>query len=274
MVSGGARSAPESNHSANDKGRAREGAGHLPDQANSHADVGRFLNFGQYDPSEQFAVTLKRSRPAIERAYLAAVEASDRCNALLDESMHRRLNTDGALADLGLVPATQDIAAEVQLADQLHLEAEVEDMQTDWQASVVVLFADDVLRRFTRRVLETRTALEPGYGPTYLGGSVTTLLQAGANAIRHVSEWDDDNTLAFPYDPSKIAKGSDAERAWRNIHVFQRAFGVGKHERIPRDAVLAHRLHHGRFVRDSSAELRAARISDNQGSKGYRRGCG
>ena len=120
----------------------------------------------------------------------------------------------------------------MQAARELHLAAEGEDMQADWEASVVVLFADDVLRRYKRRVLPKGRQRE-SFRPTYNDGvRLTELLWAGGNAIRHVSEWDDDEELVFPYDPANIEKGSNQERAWGNIRIFQRAFGKGIHERI------------------------------------------
>lgn len=194
--------------------------------------MGRILDFTDYDAFEQFAASAIGSRSVMQRAYLAAVEASDRCNASIKESLQLRLQ-DETLELMGLVAMSGDPVAREQRARQADVDAIVEDKNADWQASIVVLFADDVLRRFSRRVLNKKPTLNNGYGPTYGGGvRLTTLLQAGANAIRHVSEWDDDEMLTFPYEAATIAKGSNADRARRNIRIFQRAFGKGVHEPI------------------------------------------
>jgi hypothetical protein len=194
----------------------------------------RFLNLNQLEDYDQLAHALRRARSPMERAYLASVEASNLCNDMLDESMYRSAMAQeyDALDMFMERPRSADPAKDMQKARELHVAADGEDMQADWQASVVVLFADDVLRRYKRRVLPKKRQRE-SFGPTYNDGvRLTELLWAGGNAIRHASEWDDDEDLVFPYDPAKIEKGSNQERAWGNIRVFQRAFGRGIHERI------------------------------------------
>lgn len=194
--------------------------------------MSRFLNLNRYDEYERVAVTLRRMREPMRRAYIAAVEASNLCNDMLDESMRRAMAHNRDALNVFRNPTRSADADDMRSAHEIHLAAEDEDSTADWQASVVVLFADDVLRRFKRRVLPESRQRE-GFGKTYNGGvRLTELLWAGANAIRHVSEWDDDEKLIFPYDPAKIKEGSKQERAWGNITVFQRAFGKGIHERI------------------------------------------
>jgi hypothetical protein len=196
--------------------------------------MSRFLNMSRQDDFEQFAATIRRLREPMKRAYLAAVDASNLSNELLDESMYRSaMAHEGNVFDLFMErPRSANPTDDARLARELHLAAEVEDMQADWQASAVVLFADDTLRRFKRRVLPKKRHRENFGKPFNDGVRLTELLWAGANAIRHVSEWDDDAELVFPYDPAKIKKRSNQERAWQNIRVFQRAFGKGIHERI------------------------------------------
>jgi hypothetical protein len=56
--------------------------------------------------------------------------------------------------------------------------------------------------------------------------------------LRHVSEWDDNEDLAFPYDAA-TAKSDNAKRAIENIEILQRALGIGVHEPI-RDVLSWH----------------------------------
>jgi hypothetical protein len=142
----------------------------------------------------------------MERAYLAAIEASDKRNALMDQSIYRAaLGHDGeALAMFGLAPDRR--CDDIETSRRLHLEAQDEDLASDWLASVVVLFADLALRRLERGVL-AEDQIGEGYGPTYNDGvRLTTLLRVGGNAIRHVSEWDDNETLQFPYDEEQVRR--------------------------------------------------------------------
>jgi hypothetical protein len=231
--------------------------------------MSRFLNMNQHDEYEQFATTVRRLREPMKRAYLAAVEASNLCNEMLHESMYRSaMAQEFNVLDMFVErPRSAYPAKDMQTARELHVGAEVEDMQADWQATVVVLFADDTLRRLKRRVLPQSRQRE-GFGTTYRDGvRLTELLWAGANAIRHVSEWDDDDKLVFPYDPTKIEKGSNQERAWQNILVFQRAFGKGIHERIREMqswAILCtmdglYGTHHPDYARVEEAIVKAAR---------------
>jgi len=78
---------------------------------------------------------------------------------------------------------------------------------------------------------------------------LTSLLRAATNTLRHLSEWDDNPKLVFPYDkkPSSGVPHHDktdeqklnekkAQEARRSINILGRAFGIGKNEPI-RDVV-------------------------------------
>jgi hypothetical protein len=60
---------------------------------------------------------------------------------------------------------------------------------------------------------------------------LTTLLRAATNTLRHVSDWDEDPDIVFPYDP-QTATTKVAKQAYNTIAVLQHAFGIGKHEPI------------------------------------------
>ena len=58
---------------------------------------------------------------------------------------------------------------------------------------------------------------------------LTALLRAVTNAIRHVSEWDDDQTLLFPYD---LNEQKDKKQQLDSIRIMQKVLGYGVTERI------------------------------------------
>jgi hypothetical protein len=104
----------------------------------------------------------------------------------------------------------------------------------------LILFADDALWRYARVLLGKAPSIDPEnlreYGAAYGGVKLTTLLRAGTNAIRHVSEWDERfQKLPYP-DLSKLDKTSKDYQPMLSIDIIQRAFGVGRHELI-RDVV-------------------------------------
>lgn len=68
--------------------------------------------------------------------------------------------------------------------DQMYLDAQAEDLQADYQASIVILFADDALQRLAKGLLDKAPGLHPGYGRAYNGVPLTTLLRACTNALR------------------------------------------------------------------------------------------
>lgn len=86
------------------------------------------------------------------------------------------------------------------------------------------MFADDLLRRFYRQLFGKPLPFEPGYGKAHNGEvRLTTLLQAGGNAIRHVSWWADN--LKFPYPEDDTGLTNEEKRALANIRVIEKAFG-------------------------------------------------
>jgi hypothetical protein len=201
--------------------------------------MSRFLNLHRPDPYRLFAAFSRRSALGLRAAYDAAFAADMRCKELMQEE--RWLSARAQ--PLGFPVFTGDIGDDeispLELAERrevLWAEAEAEDLQTDLQASIVVLWADDTLRRFERGVLERKPRFARGYGPTY-GENVplTTLLRAATNTLRHVSDWDDDEDLVFPYDLTVVNDkdaSNEVKQAYRNIAILQRAFGIGKHEPI------------------------------------------
>lgn len=197
--------------------------------------MSRFVNLHRPDPHRLFGAVLRRSQLGIRAGYDAAFAADVRCKELMEEERFLGARGQpfgfpvfGGDADTSRFP-TADI---IERRAALWAEAQAEDLQTDFRASIVVLWADDMLRRFERDVLKREPSLATGFGPVY-GENVplTTLLQVATNTLRHVSQWDVDKEVRFPYEPAK-AKSSAAKQAHRNIAVLQRAFGIGKHEPI------------------------------------------
>lgn len=193
--------------------------------------MARILDIALYDAYQQFAGTIVDLRPVMTRAYLAAVDSSNRSNAALKESLQLQF---GELAHevVGLPAVEMDPEERAQRVRDLDLLALSEDRNSDWQASVVILFAHDALKRFSRQLLGKALGMASGYGPLYNGVPLTTMLQAGAHAVRHISDWDDNPALSFPYDEKRIRKNRGAREAYRSIKVFQSVFGKGVYERF------------------------------------------
>jgi hypothetical protein len=114
-------------------------------------------------------------------------------------------------------------------------------IRRDHQASPVILTADDALQRFAKGVWGSAPGLDPGFGRAFGSSNapvqLTTLLRAGTNTLRHVSEWDDNLKLRGPHlnrpgemypDAATLTKGSREWQAMQSIAVLQRAFGLGK----------------------------------------------
>lgn len=204
-----------------------------------------FLKLERLDPYALFATVLRRSRLSMEAAYQASFDAYLRSVALLEEHRYASWHHDEAFNFVGLIsgaaPAARPAVSRAAL-DAQWLEAIAEDFQCDQQAAPVILFADDTLQRFAKGVFGKALGLAPGFGPAYgpeyaPPAHLTTLLRAATNTLRHVSEWDDNPNLRFPYpDPSTLKKGSPEWQAMQSISVLQRVFGIGKHEPI-RDVV-------------------------------------
>jgi hypothetical protein len=195
--------------------------------------MSRFVRLESHDPYVTFATTLHRLRPAIKRSYYAAFAASDASNEALNLYQWETSSEPLVPELLGAsFPTIQKTGIDPEI---LYAEAIAEDAHCDMQATIVVLFADDLLQRFGQRVLEKRIGLD-GFGSIYRGVHLTTLLHATTNCVRHVSEWED---YPFPYRAFDDAETNDERRAIRSIEVLQKAYGLGKHERI-RDFVSWH----------------------------------
>ncbi len=195
--------------------------------------MSRFVRLELHDPYVTFATTLRRLRPAIERAYYAAFAASDASNEAMKLYRWETFSDPLVPEILGsMFPKVERSGIDPEV---LYAGAIAEDLHCDMQATIVVLFADDLLQRFSRKVLEKKIGLE-GYGPLYRGVHLTSLLRATTNCVRHVSEWED---CPFPYRDLKDAESNDERIAIRNIAILQEAYGLGKYERI-RDFVSWH----------------------------------
>jgi len=194
-----------------------------------------FVRLGRLDPYELFASTMRESRPVMETMYYGAFTSFTRRNGLLKEALWRQCDQDydGVFGELGLGVR---LSGRTYDTSHLHAEAQIMDLQADQFASLVLCFGDDVAQRFRRAVLGGGASLYPGYGPTYHGERLTTLLRVGSNCYRHISEWDDMFTrLPYP-NAAEFAPGSLERKALQNIEIIQRVFGIGVHELI-RDLV-------------------------------------
>lgn len=184
----------------------------------------RFIELTNYDKFEQFAAELDRARKPLSFAYCQAFQAFERSRELLKESER--------VADWYSGKGDQDEA------NALHNEAYSYDVQADMFASLCVLFADDLLKHFYYRLFEKMPELGKGYGNSQNGVPLTTLLQAGGNAIRHVSSWAD--SLPFPYPDEDTGLEHDQKKALANIRVIEQAFGSfgGPWNRAPSWSIL------------------------------------
>ena len=206
--------------------------------------MSQFLKLDRLDPFDAFATVIQRSRLAMTVAYDAAFSAHDRCRKALEDHRWGSASRVGAFGFPVFADERSSVAGAVgdEVLHRLWLDALAEDFQCDQQAAPVILVADDTLQRFAKAVLGKAPGVGPGFGPTYGGHggqpvSLTSLLRAATNALRHVSEWDDDPNLQFPYlAPADLEKGSKTPQALQSIYVLQRAFGIGRHEPI-RDVV-------------------------------------
>lgn len=209
--------------------------------------MSRFLKLERLDPYRLFGAVVRRSRLGMKAAFDEAFAAHTRCTDLLKE--HQWLSFDERKDVFGALHSSRNLSQPALTRadlDQMYLDAQAEDLQADYQASIVILFADDALQHLAKGLLGKAPGLHPGYGGAYNGVPLTTLLRAGTNALRHVSEWDD-GTLPFPYPDllelrTKAAEktATKEEREWlqqmESIAIIQQAFGIGKHERV-RDVV-------------------------------------
>lgn len=168
----------------------------------------------------------------MEAAYLAAFAAHERCSVLMNEAVFMDFASVPTLHDFGLMTVSRDYGARAKRREELQPAAEAEDVQADLQAGLVLLTTDDALQRFARAI---NVNLD-NCGPRINDVPFSTLVRAATNAIRHVSEWDDDEDLKPPYTPLTEIPDDRAHRnqrfAMRSIETFQKAFGIGIHDRI------------------------------------------
>ena len=206
----------------------------------------RFVNPYRENPYCVLGATLRSSRPAMKTAYNAAYRAYMRCTELLHEHMWSQIDTEHVFERLAATNGglnsqpRRPTKSDVELK-RMYAEAYAQDLQADYQAGIVLLFADDTLQRFAKGLLGSAPGLGPsGYGREYgtHRGKVklTTFLRAGTNAIRHVSQWDD-----YPWSerhpgvvyPDLADCRTDREREMiSNIEIFQKVLGLGISERI------------------------------------------
>jgi hypothetical protein len=174
----------------------------------------RFIELGNYEnrePHEQLVASLNRVRAPLSYAYCLAFQAFERSRDLLRESE--------CAADYYSGWGDQENATELQES------AFTKDVEADMFASLAVLFAGDVLRRYHWELFHKHLTLKGGYGRKHNGDvTLTALLEAGGNAIRHASAWAGNVRFPYPDDESKLTP--EEKRALRSIRVIERAFGT------------------------------------------------
>lgn len=169
----------------------------------------RFIELNNFDIFEQFAASLNRVRKPLSYAYCEAFQAFERSRDLLNESERESGWYSGG--------------GDQQKANELHGAAFTEDVQADMFASIAVLFADDVLRRFHWGLFGKMPKLKRGYGRKDNDVALSVLLLAGGNAIRHASWWAEN--VPFPYPKDDAALKEPVKTPLASIRVIEKAFG-------------------------------------------------
>jgi hypothetical protein len=244
-----------------------------------------FVNFEDLDPYVLFGAVLRRSRLSMQAAYEASFAAYLRCIRLLEDY---RFGSAPRFGPLGFPVFAQTEGDLPQISpaelDAMWSDAIAEDFQADHQAAPVILTADDALQRFAKGVRGKGPGLNPGFGQKFGSTStpvhLTTLLRAGTNTLRHVSEWVDNPELRGPHgdqpgepypDPAHLQRGSTAWLAMENISVLRRAFGIGKSDPINQVvsfrvlAAVDREIPNPSYDRFAAAVLEAARDIARQG---------
>ncbi len=163
----------------------------------------------------------------MERAYLEAWRASDASNSLLKQAMWAQYDFGEDVDPFYATVTGVKVVSDPDYPKLLYANAEAEDVQADQQASLLILMADDALQRYSRELLG-KSGLYPGYGPDHFGIKMTTLLRAGTNTLRHVSEWDEMfDTLPYP-ELDTLNKKDPRYQPMQSIEVLQRVFGYAK----------------------------------------------
>lgn len=204
--------------------------------------VSLFVNPDSLDPYVLFSTVLRRSRLGMQTAYDASFAAYLRCAQLLEDHRFGSAPRFGPLGLRVFADAPDETSAPTPAElDAMWADALAEDFQADHQAAPVLLTADDALQRFAKGVLGCAPGLFPGFGSCFGSTNtpvpLTSLLRAGTNALRHVSEWDENRELRGPHknrpgdpypDPETLKKGSPAWQAMQSIAILRDAFGIGK----------------------------------------------
>ncbi len=173
-----------------------------------------FVRLLKPKPIPLFVTQLEAMRPALERAYLDACQAQSESCGLTDHLMRAAVSPDE------------------QLDDSVRVRAYAEEVRANLQATVVLLSVDDALQRLGKAILGKPLGISRGFGAVCNGVALTRVLRATTNCVRHVSEWDDDQELVFPYASPADESDPRLRRSVENIAILQQAFGIGKHERI------------------------------------------
>ena len=173
-----------------------------------------FVRPEKLPPIDLFAATLRTHRPSLSELFHSAFEAARLRNPAMEQQLFLRVREQ----------STQEVK-------DLHAEAYAQDVRADQLAALVLLVADDAMQRLGRAVLGQAPGVTRGFGKLLNGVPLTSLVRAVTNCYRHVSEWDDNAELAFPYENTRTTD-SNVRRALTSIKVLQKALGVGRHERI------------------------------------------
>ena len=127
-----------------------------------------FVKMEWLDPYQLLASRLRLSRRPMALAFDEAFRAFLLCHEILNESRLARF--DGSVAEWywDAMKGDHDIAQPDYDFEGRQYEAQVEDNLSDWQASLVLLFADDALQDFARGLFGQNHRSLDGYGPAYI----------------------------------------------------------------------------------------------------------
>ena len=112
-----------------------------------------FLKIYDLDPYQSFIATLRRSRLGMRAAFSAAFAAHARCVDLMQQERWLTARSSPLpfpvfAGNIVAVPTGPKVVAQ---REELRAEAQAQDLQTDMQASVLLLSVDDMLQRFRNR---------------------------------------------------------------------------------------------------------------------------
>src|SRR6202046_4613875 len=129
----------------------------------------RFLKLDRQDPYLLFASTIEVSRLSMSNAYFAAFDAYERCSKLLQRYDWSSVDTDDVFEELGLYDsrAARRPTVSQETRPRIYADAQAEDLQAEYIAGVLLLFADDTLQRFAKGVTGGAPGLGVGYGKEF-----------------------------------------------------------------------------------------------------------